>query len=457
MPRPSIAWWDAEGKMITIAGKQIVLSKWINYVHKKLDDVSELIESNVLMSVLSLEEINSLYDLPNLPATTVLGQGIFFDATNTTFDNPESIAFLGKLLSAKKLGAHVQIGLNNLPKIVFDKELAIKWVIDIHRVWMIVQPLAYILQGPGGRLTEECAYSPINNEIGPANIIAVPGKGTGGFYSRYHKSLSVTGQFKHIIRLVPYQVFQLLYILIRIIRPIELVVLYDYIIPFDQQQATTNAYKDHVFASYGRAWTPEFSSAALLAFTRKSEMGFSMGVREFRHFSIAVQRQKLNYKGASYNPNATKMSAAADAMAAHTPAVAEYHYARLEGAIGTASQDELFMQVSCDWHQVVYGVPTSKSDTEKAAKTKKDPETEKAPVIPTSPLKLPRRNKCSSKSKDTKKTNYVTKLHKKFESSVIAIRNNPEQRPLRTNIARKDYKAIADEDSEDDSSDSNDD
>ena len=440
MPRPSIAYWDAEGKEITISGKKVILSEWTNYVRQKLHDVSKFVESNVLMGVLSLDEIDTLYDLPNLKATNVLGEGILFDATNPTFDNPESLSFLAKLLEQKKLGAHIHTGPNDSRKIAFDKNMAIQWIIDIHRVWQIVQPLAYILQGPGGRLTEECTYSPINNEIGPANIIIASAEGTGGFYSRYHKSLSITGQFKHIIRLVPYQVFRMLYILVRIVRPIELGVLYDYIVPFDQHQATTDAYKNHLFASYGRAWTPEFSSAALLSFTQKSELGFAMGVRELRHFSIAIQRKKLNYTKAPQQDDTigAQMRAAADAMAAHTSAVAEYHYARLEGMMGTASQDELFMRISRDWHQVVYEIPTSKYTKLNQPLLKP---IDRPFVATNSPVKLPRVYKPSIKNNSkSKKINRVNRI-----SQALAAETHQEQRSRR-NIAKINYKDLEDGD-----------
>jgi hypothetical protein len=120
--------------------------------------------------------------------------------------------------------------------------------------------------------------------------------GTGGFRSGYQKDSHITGDHKHILCLVPYVVFWLLYILIRVLRPIELLVIQDIYISADKQQQTFDAYSQQIFASMGRGWDDNMMRKALEKFFEKG-LGVQMGVRVFRHFAVAVQRDfpQTNY------------------------------------------------------------------------------------------------------------------------------------------------------------------
>ncbi|KAH8096992.1 hypothetical protein BXZ70DRAFT_908242 [Cristinia sonorae] len=355
LPRPSIARW--EGEVLAINGKQIHFPSWVAHVHQMIAFTTNFIEVEILLGLLDFDAMEERFHISSLEQVTELGKGICFDATNSTFDNPESQAFMTLLVHAGALGVTVQSTAQGRTKFIFEKQKALEWLHKIHRAWTLVYALGFILQGPGGRLTEEQLYCPINTDALISNIFFNKQLKTGGFYSRYHKGQRKTGRSKHIIRTLPYCVFRLLYALLRVVRPIELSAIFDHLIPSEHHQIVRDSYRGSVFASLGVSWDPRFMSTVISQFV--SEGGFEgMGVREFRHFTIAIQRQKLQVV---YNKDqgAQALIQTADLMAAHTSEVADAHYARLETTVGLASIEGRFLQISQDWHRFVYGIGTS--------------------------------------------------------------------------------------------------
>ncbi|KAJ3502694.1 hypothetical protein NLJ89_g8769 [Agrocybe chaxingu] len=373
MPRPQTAEWKGDDTIV-INSKEVYLPTWMAYVRSQLEDANRFVERNLLMGLIGLDEIEERFKVSALEGTKAMGEGLLFDSRHPTFDNEQSTFLMGRLYTGKHLGVTVEKKIGGGKKFAFQKEAGLRWVMDAHRAWRKVHPLGFILQGLGGRMTEECAYSPVNNEAGDANVVVKPLLETGGFNARYNKCLATTGQFKHIIRLLPYGVFRLLYVLVRMVRPIELAILYEHVIPAHRQQAAADAYSGSIFASMGVAWTPEFASTNLFEFVEGANFGFGMRVREYRHFGIALQRRKLPYYQ-STDSDQKRLAAAADAMSAHTTAVSDMHYAVLEQTPGSKSQEELFLTVSQDWHKL-YEVPTSMSET--PARPKCSP----TPVVP---------------------------------------------------------------------------
>jgi len=374
MPRPHTVWWEGDDTIVVSGTKRLEFSKWTEYVRRRMDELDDHIEEEILFNLFTLNEIEELFGVSKLSSDEEMGEGILFDARNPTFDNPQSVKFMGRLFMSGSLGVSVQTKPDGKHKFHFNKKKVQEWILAIHKAWAILQPLCHILQGPGGRLTEECAYSPIRNESGSSNIFVKPQFQTGGFYSRYHKNLRTTGSFKHIERILPYPLWRNLYILSRLVRPIELMVLFEYIVPFDKQQSTADAYRNHVFASCGTAWTPDFASEMLFQFVQEAGFGYGMKVRELRHLTIAIQRRKLDYQKRG-NPEDIALAVAAEEMCGHSLDVGEYHYAREKGTIGTASQEDLFMRIGHDWHKL-FQVSTSYRNTALRLKKTRDPEQE---------------------------------------------------------------------------------
>jgi hypothetical protein len=166
--------------------------------------------------------------------------------------------------------------------------------------------------------------------------------------------------YKHILRLIPYRVFTLLFTLIRIVRPIELLVHYDFLVREDKRQQTYDAYTQNIFASMGRGLDVNRMSSALRLFFQRG-LGKKIGVQLYRHFAIAIQRHfpTTNYGIYSTdNKNEERLALMADMMAGHTTQVAEQHYARTEGVTVGLIRKADYMRVQCkDWH-FLHGIST---------------------------------------------------------------------------------------------------
>ena len=351
-PRPSMVWWRDDA--ITIDGHTVEFNDYKKHLQTKAMELELFVEDEVLFGLYSLDDIEALFHvsvLQDMGDETTVGYGILLDTQpgNETMDNPQS----GKIL--EHMFHHGVLGLRRTQasNIVFDKALAVDWVMKIHLAWRMFQPLAHITQGIPGRGTEESLFSPMNTKTTRRHVFFEPTVGTSGFSTNYHKGANITGTFKHIFRILPFRIFLVLYVLIRLIRPIELSVLFDYFIEAHRRAATVVAYKEHVYASFGRAWTSPVDISPNLSIWFKNCLGFEMGIRRYRHFATAVQRHfpETNYQ---LEPTVKEsLIIAADLMGGHTPQVSELHYARLEKTnSATPTMKTLFFQICKDWHRL---------------------------------------------------------------------------------------------------------
>lgn len=351
-PRPSMVWWRDDA--ITINGHTVEFKNYKMFLQKKAMELELFVEDEILFGLYSLDDIEKQFHVSNLPDIgdeSTVGYGILLDAQpgNETMDNPESGKILEHMFHHGMLGLRRTEGSN----LVFDKQLAVDWVAKIHQAWRMLQPLAHITQGIPGRGTEESLFSPTNTKTTRRHVFFEPTVGTGGFSTNYHKGANITGTFKHIFRILPFRIFLVFYVLIRLIRPIELSVLFDYFIEAHRRAATVVAYKEHVYASFGRAWTSPVDISPNLSNWFKNGFEFAMGIRQYRHFAIAVQRHfpETNYQ---LEPTIKEsLAAAADLMGGHTSQVAELHYARMEKSNSAAPKmKELYFQICKDWHHL---------------------------------------------------------------------------------------------------------
>ena len=362
-PRPDMIWWH--GDVVTVGDDiSVDIPEYKIFLQKKLNETEKFVEEHVLLDLFKLHELDDICNISKLQdlsrAEDVLGNGILLDLRNSSFDNPESAQLFLKMLQSGKL----DMKRGAAGSIKFGKLAGLKWISNIDRALTETQSLCHTTQGPGvGRMTEQALQTPINTLNGPRNVIFDNGERTGGFRSGYHKGSFTTGQHKEILRLLPYRVFRLLYVLNRIIRPIELAALFDLLIPPDNRQATVDAYRERIWASYGRPWTPHRLSENLQRFMQRG-MGVKMSARPYRHFAIAVQRHypATNYGRYETNSEAQIYAKAADMMAGHTPEVAEMHYARIgNNALTSSTLRAAYIRVCKDWHAFL-GFSTERDD-----------------------------------------------------------------------------------------------
>lgn len=354
-------WWHED--VVTVGKLSVDVVKYKKFLLEKLTETEKFVEERILLGLFTLPELDDLCQISKLKDLSrdedVLGNGVLLDLRDGSFENPESTKVFLKMLQHKKLGMQQSA----TGSIKFGKVPGIQWISDIDLALTETQVLCHTTQGPGvGRMTEQALQAPINTLTSSRNVVFENGQQTGAFRSGYHKGAFTTGQHKEILRLLPYRVFRLLYILTRIIRPIELAALLNLLIAPENRQSAVDAYRERIWASYGRAWTSHRLSADLQRFMQRG-MGVKMSAQPYRHFVIAVQRHypATNYGRYEEDCKARLYADAADLMAGHTPKVAEMHYAVTGGVLTSSVLRNAFIRVCKDWHNFL-GFSTTRDD-----------------------------------------------------------------------------------------------
>ena len=76
---------------------------------------------------------------------------------------------------------------------------------------------------------------------------------------------------KNIVRLLPYHLARILYILLRVVRPVEPMPTLKFCVPVgpENARAAVKLYRTWVFVSWGKAWTSALLSTILKAWFKK--------------------------------------------------------------------------------------------------------------------------------------------------------------------------------------------
>ena len=360
-PRPALVWWCED--TILLFGHNVSFSSFKLQLHKKLLQLEQFILGTVLFGIYSMDEIEAIFGISSLQDNgdeKSIGYGIIADTSTPGMDNPQSTVFFDAIFKRRHLGLQSdQDG-----RILFDKELALQWIANIDDAMRQFFPISHNTT-ISGRGTEAESLRPANNDIGRRNVIFDPEAGTGAYDADYHKGQERTGTHKHILRHIPYEVFRILYILVRIVRPIEFFFICRAFVPFDARARVHDAYANHVFATFGAAWNTTTMKSSLEAFFQ-DVAGFPMGLRKNRHFSIALQRRYLDYgaakSGSAPTPEQLALERTLNRLRGHEKEVGDGNYAR-EREYGSSSVDERQRSrfLSKLWHKAL-GFPTSYSE-----------------------------------------------------------------------------------------------
>jgi hypothetical protein len=174
--------------------------------------------------------------------------------------------------------------------------------------------------------------------------------GTVAIDTSYHKGTLFTGMHKNIVRLLPYRLAQILYILLRVVRPVELMPILKFCVPVgaDNANAAVKLYRTRVFVSWGKPWTGALLSNILKAWFKKG-LNIPMGIRMYRHFATSLQRRYIRY---IKHTDPEDIQAAADGQAGRTVETSEGNYA-IERKVQNASKRiRDFELVSAYWHEM---------------------------------------------------------------------------------------------------------
>jgi hypothetical protein len=358
-PRPALVWWRNE--TIILNGVEIDFNKYKAHLRKKMDETNVHLMEKVLCGLYStMGDIELKFNIRNIQDDgneDRLGYGIIADSTDVGLDNEQSNLFFQDMFKKKVLG----LDKNSTGDLIFDMAAAHIWLSDIHMAMMNIFSLCHITT-ICGRGTEAEALNPTNTHRGRRNVVFDGAAATGAFDTDYHKGQRITGKPKHILRHIPYEVFRSLFILVRISRPVELLIACSIIATKPEQEIKIqDAYANHVFASLGTAWdTTKMSLSLKLFFHNLTERPMpKMGIHLYRHLGIALQRKFLHF---SKNDQSAALEETLHRLSGHEKVTADGNYA-LQIPLGTSSVDERerSLLVNQMWHKIL-AFPTAYND-----------------------------------------------------------------------------------------------
>lgn len=219
------------------------------------------------------------------------------------------------------------------------------------------------LEGLAGRAGEEALYQWNNEQFGSPSNIRIRGN-TIALTTTYHKGALVTGMHKYIVRLLPYRLSRIIYILLRIVRPAELNPILKFYTVTGEEHAVkvANLYQTRIFVSWGKVWTPARMSTSLKNWFNNG-LEIPMGVRMYRHLATAFQRRYIQY---IQHIQPEDIQAVADAQAGRTESISHAHYAVEKKPREPSKRIREFELVSAYWHEML-GIDTYAPDSKVSA------------------------------------------------------------------------------------------
>lgn len=283
--------WKDENTMIFLE-HTFGIPQFVDFVDYQLGELENLIQSELMFGC-SLDSLGISCDFTKMnDSADVLTPGYSALLNPNQPLNPDAERFLAYLSRSE----HV--------KLVSVEGKQLMWDTQIVRVWgdkiaLAVQRLAvicHILQGAPGRGTEELIMQASNTKSGRRHLFIIPDQGLLVFFSNYWKGSHVAGRFNEVLRVPPYRVSRLIFAIIRIVRPVELMFLSKARSKAEKETAT-EAYFASVWSSKGKHPNSTFILDAAQSFfrlpTEDKTLPFAWitGVRMWRHIVVALQRR----------------------------------------------------------------------------------------------------------------------------------------------------------------------
>jgi hypothetical protein len=218
-----------------------------------------------------------------------------------------------------------------------------------HLALQVAYCLVHTTPGLAGRASEEVLIQWTNEEFGACGNVRIR-HGTVAIDTSYHKGTLFTGMHKNIIRLLPSRLARILYILLRVVRPVELMPTLKFCVPVgaENANAAVKLYRIRVFVSWGKVWTAALLSKILKAWFKKG-LDIPMGFRMYRHFATCLQRRYIRY---IKHTDPEDIQKAADAQAGRTIRTSEGNYAIEKKELNAVKRIRDFELVSAYWHEM---------------------------------------------------------------------------------------------------------
>ncbi|KAK7021781.1 hypothetical protein VNI00_017292 [Paramarasmius palmivorus] len=258
----------------------------------------------------------------------------------------ESKALLQHLLHHGDLGESGQI----------DESKCLKWLSSISTAWTMVIPLLHIYQGPPGRGTEEVEYTySVDQSDGQQNLQREVFQGNHVLVIRADRGKMVprSGVLQRIVRILPYQLSVVLYILLGVVRPLEWRFATQSWFPVDPEKRSQaiSCLQTRIIASFGISWSSDKLSACLAAWFQKY-IGTSIGLRIYRHIILFFIRILIKVP----ETEREDLLDLAEEVSGHTPATGNLNY----GITRTGQGEKFFtkyVQLGEAYH-TMFGIQT---------------------------------------------------------------------------------------------------
>ena len=325
-PCDSVSW--PSDRVMMLKGLEIDIDRYFSKVRQSLQDGRVHLQERVLLNI---------HTNINIPSTdsqneTTHGHSIFGAPDET---NVDSAAFLGALLKDGKLCWQ---GEDNV--IIWDCPKVDEWLSDINRSWSNVYCLLHILS-LHARGSEEILFQWTNSHNCRRHLFVV--NHIMALISNYHKGHQVTGLYKQVLRLMPNELGLMIIILLRVIRPIEILVVGKFYTPEPQKSMMKKCYASKMFIPYGQEWKSEKLTLLVRSWWTKN-MQLPIGMNLHWQFSVGLQRQFKPYTNAD-----PKCQAAQQALG-HGDIAGDLHYAKKSGDSNIPlTRQTLFAEISTDW------------------------------------------------------------------------------------------------------------
>jgi len=347
---PIVSWRDDD--TMVLQQHTIHIHKFRAFLLDQLQSLEKFFHEKLLFGG-KTSEMGITIDFDSLQDSTDITTKGYSPVLGNLDGNNDSEKFMDFLLSKK-----IVLAIEN-SKLVWNIEEAESWTSNIYTATLLLFVLIHVTQGSPARITEEIFMQICNTLFGRRHLFVLNGYATLATWSNYWKGAQISGKFKEILRVMPHRVAKLLFILLRIIRPVEVMYLLRHRIPFDQseRERVVAAYSSSLWTALGTCISVDVMYESVRTFFRfpsdEPTFDFPFGVRLYRQFAAAVQKRHLS----DLSPKYTKALAdagtqAGDLQAGHTSQTSNAHYAQEEKIIGVDSGfRNHYIAYSLAWHE----------------------------------------------------------------------------------------------------------
>ncbi|KAJ7843515.1 hypothetical protein B0H14DRAFT_3689205, partial [Mycena olivaceomarginata] len=331
----TVQWTDEKHENLILEGHSISKKDYCRGILERMQKLEDFVREKVLFNI-DVGDVRSQLDTLAQAAAENPGLPVLL-ANSVAGHNPQSDAFATQVLALGHLALSANGDLDHVKTKV--------WVKDVRDAFCSLHSMVHTTQGLPGRGAEDhvlelrdMVYQPLQHALAITPVVLK------------------TPHSKDVIRLLPEAVSRLLYILIRIVRPLECVALLRFNLVTDSHKLL-QLYDSQVWAIGGQGMDSRLLSKNLATWLHATPgtigFDFDMGLKLYRHFAVALDRDLGGLKrDASHNIG--------DYQAGRTPNTSHRHYAVHKG-LENSELRKLQIQKSLDWHRML-GFDISESE-----------------------------------------------------------------------------------------------